>query len=361
MGGIPVVKLKPLKRKSGTFYQISYTGLDGQRKRFSGGSNKRLAEQIAAQLQADLINGKFNLIPDAPELKSIPELISEYLEVDSSLKSQKTISRYEAQLAGFEKFMRKYFSSAHGDIRLIKDFHIRECRDKLASGYKGQRKWAPATVNRTLEMIGGMLKFAVEKGYLPKNPATGTRHIPIPENELPQFYSEEQLKLIWNELDNHWLPYFQFLYFTGIRKGEGLNLTWNKVYLDAHPPFIEVSSSAEFRTKTKKTRTVTLNALAKQILFDQKDKDPKYVFPGIGGGLAPPNSPYRVLKRALDKLKIDGDIHKFRHTFASHLIMRGASITDLQKLLGHSSVEMTQKYAHLSKDHLQDVVNKLVE
>lgn len=116
MGGIPVVKLKSLKRKTGTYYQISYTAPDGKRKRFSGGSNKRLAEQIAAQLQADLINGKFNLTPYAVEPKKIPELISEYLDVDSSLKSAKTVSRYQDQLAGFDKFMSKYFSSAHGDI-----------------------------------------------------------------------------------------------------------------------------------------------------------------------------------------------------------------------------------------------------
>jgi len=359
MGGVPIVKLRALKRVTGTYYQLRYKEPDGRIRRISAGTNKRLAEQIAAQIQADLINGRFNLSPGTADPKSIPELISEYLKQDASLKSAKTLKRYEDQLAGFERFMRKYFSSAHGDIRMIKDFHIRECRDQLAKGFEGQKKWKPATINRTLEMIGGMLKYAVEKGYLSTNPATGTRHIPIPEKGIPEYYSRDELEKIWQAADPYWLPFFKFLYFTGLRKGEAINLTWDRVHLNVQNPFIEVTSSPEWRTKTKKTRTVQLNESAKEILESKKGDDSKFVFPAEGGGIVHPNIPYRALKQVLKGINIEGDLHKFRHTFASHLVMEGVSIETLRSLLGHSSLEMTQKYAHLSPGFKQDAVEKL--
>jgi len=67
------------------------------------------------------------------------------------------------------------------------------------------------------------------------------------------------------------------------------------------------------------------------------------------------------MKKALKTLKLQGDVHKLRHSFASHLIMKGASIFDVQEQLGHADIKHTQIYAHLSPKHKKSVVDLLVE
>ena len=68
----------------------------------------------------------------------------------------------------------------------------------------------------------------------------------------------------------------------------------------------------------------------------------------------------RAFKAALDRAKIeDFKFHDLRHTFASHVIMRGGSLKDVQELLGHKTMAMTLRYAHLSQEHKKKAVNLL--
>ena len=64
----------------------------------------------------------------------------------------------------------------------------------------------------------------------------------------------------------------------------------------------------------------------------------------------------RVLEKTSIKLPAGQATHVLRHTFASHFVMRGGNILTLQKILGHTSLAMTMRYAHLSPDHLQDAL-----
>jgi integrase len=68
----------------------------------------------------------------------------------------------------------------------------------------------------------------------------------------------------------------------------------------------------------------------------------------------------RAFKGALDRAKIeDFKFHDLRHTFASHVIMRGGTLKDVQELLGHKTMTMTLRYAHLSQEHKKKAVNLL--
>ena len=181
MSKIPIVRLGKIKRKKGYTYYLDYS-VNGERKRPLVGSNKRNAEAVRARVQEELTLGTYGIHQQITRKISVNELVKEYLAEDSSLKSAKTLKRYEDQLRGFEKFLTKYFPDTYKDITRIKAHHVSECRDKLVKGFLPEQKaWAPRTVNRTLEMIGGLLNFAVEKSYLNSNPARGTSHIPVPE------------------------------------------------------------------------------------------------------------------------------------------------------------------------------------
>ncbi len=359
MSQIPKVTLRKIERTHGPVYLLDYW-VNGKRVRKSVGSNKRQAEAIQAKVQRDLTLGTYGIHQQSARTISVSELVIEYLAEDSSLKSAKTLKRYEDQLLGFEKFLRKYFPDTYKDITGIKAYHVSECRDKLKKGFLPEQKaWAPRTVNRTLEMIGGLLNFAVEKSYIESNPAKGTRHIPVQEKGVPEFYSEDELSKIWEQADQFWLPFFKFLYYTGMRKGEAINLIWSNVHTDASQPYVEIKSSASWNTKTKKSRVVHLSKSALAVIVSQEGKDPTYVFPAKSGGKVHDNVPYRSLKKTLDTLNIPGDLHKFRHTFASHLAMKGVSRDTIGDILGHSSSEMTKIYSHLSPEHKESVVNKL--
>ena len=65
------------------------------------------------------------------------------------------------------------------------------------------------------------------------------------------------------------------------------------------------------------------------------------------------------LSRALKHLNFDGDVHKLRHPFASHLVMNGETLYTVGELLGHSDPKTTIIYAHLAEDHLRKAVHKL--
>ncbi len=360
MSQIPKVTLRKIERTHGPVYLLDYW-VNGKRVRKSVGSNKRQAEAIQAKVQRDLTLGTYGIHQQSGRTISVSELVVEYLAEDSSLKSAKTLKRYEDQLLGFEKFLKKYFPDTYKDITKIKPYHVSECRDKLVKGFLPEQKaWAPRTVNRTLEMIGGLLNFAVEKSYIESNPAKGTRHIPVTEKGVPEFYSKDELVKIWENADSYWLPFFKFLFYTGMRKGEAINLIWSNVHVDAAQPYVEIKSTSSWNTKTKKSRIVHLSKFALPIITEQEGNDPIYVFPAKSGGKVHDNVPYRSLKKTLDKLNIPGDLHKFRHSFASHLAMKGFSLDSIGKFLGHANPsKMTTVYTHLSAEHVVSMLDKL--
>ena len=93
----------------------------------------------------------------------------------------------------------------------------------------------------------------------------------------------------------------------------------------------------------------------------QKEKFHKeYVFYGSDGGQIEKKKPLRELKKILKKLKIEGDVHKFRHTFATEYILsKSGTLYDLKELLGHKSIETTQIYAHLADEYLRETLMKM--
>ena len=86
-------------------------------------------------------------------------------------------------------------------------------------------------------------------------------------------------------------------------------------------------------------------------------RNQQYVFEGQNGGQR--NDFYAPFKDELNRLGINGTLHELRHTFASYLVQKGVSIFEVQKLLGHASVQTTQIYSHLDEQTLVNAVEKL--
>ena len=132
---------------------------------------------------------------------------------------------------------------------------------------------------------------------------------------------------------------------TGMRRGEMLALKWNDINFHTDTIYIREAKSGE-------GRAIPMNSNVKNALVSIR-KHPKsdFVFTTKQGerrfDLRKP------FAKALKKAGIERHFrfHDLRHTFASHLAMKGVSINTIRELLGHKSMEMTMRYSHLSPDH----------
>jgi integrase len=138
-----------------------------------------------------------------------------------------------------------------------------------------------------------------------------------------------------------------------------LSLEWEHVRLDGDYPHLTVKSEY---SKTGKTRYVPLNKTAREALQAWKQSQqvlPKWVFTN-----PETNKPYYDVRKPWDALRKMADLSKFRfhdqrHDCASKLAMKGVDLYTISKILGHSDVKMTQRYAHLAPKTLTEALAKL--
>jgi integrase len=132
---------------------------------------------------------------------------------------------------------------------------------------------------------------------------------------------------------------------TGLRLGELMGLTWERVDLSRGVIRLEV-------TKSGRRREVPLNAESYDALVSLNPK--------ASGRVFRTKSVRKAYENAVTNAKLDDvNFHTLRHTFASWAVMRGVSLKELQELLGHSSLAMTMRYAHLAPERLRSAVTRL--
>lgn len=131
---------------------------------------------------------------------------------------------------------------------------------------------------------------------------------------------------------------------TGMRRREGLALDWRAVGADE----IRIVSTEHERTKSGRWRLIPLSEGARDAL---ETLGRGRVLPEIL-----PKSLSRWFEDDLRAADVEGTLHDLRHTFCSHLVMSGTPLRTVQALAGHSTVKVTERYAHLSPDYLRGAV-----
>jgi integrase len=226
--------------------------------------------------------------------------------------------------------------------------------DKLRAKLEKEDK-APQTVKHVLTLVKRLLNFALHKGYVEFLP--GRLHISMPtvDNKVTENLTQEQAKKLLQaldeEADQNMASLVRLALFTGMRRSALLNLQWDD--LDFERGFITLRGDV---AKKKKTETIPMNAQARAVLEGVSRTTGPYVFPGKYADRPRENlSP--LLKRIRAKAGLPETfrpLHGLRHSFASWLASSGkVSMYELQKLLTHSSPQMTQRYAHLHDDALR--------
>jgi integrase len=238
-------------------------------------------------------------------------------------------------------------------------------REQVVSGLKR------STINKHINMLNRMLILARHWGHIPYD---STQHSPIKPLQLgdyrQRFLSQEEIERLMRACRASTHPFLlhfvQLLLLTGARKGEALGAVWRDI------DFVKRVWTVP-KSKNGRSRRIVLNNAAVAVLHDTRAQAERLMLSVQPTAPVFTNPKTRkayksfylswYLTRSLADLD-DVRIHDLRHTYASLLINKGVSLYEVQKLLGHSSVQMTQRYAHLSADVLHsraelvgDVVN----
>ena len=215
-----------------------------------------------------------------------------------------------------------------------------------------------STANRHLSLLSRMFKLANQWDLMESNPARGIKKFQE-NNQRHRYLSNDELRRFFISLDQESnrvaAHLFAFLLATGARKQEALDAEWSNLDLEKGLWFIPMSKSG-------KHRHVILNGAAISILVELKQlANSHYVFPGRFAGQKL-NNPNKAFKRVLEAAGIvDFRIHDLRHTHASIAINGGATLYEVQHLLGHASSKTTTRYAHLGVDRIREVSGGISE
>jgi integrase len=213
----------------------------------------------------------------------------------------------------------------------------------------------PATANKHTSILKAMISKAVDWNMVEEETLKRVRKVKqLPENNkrLRYLLKTECQDLIRN-CEPHLRPIVITALNTGMRKSEILKLKWEQIDLKNGFILLGITKNGERREiPINDTLRATFQGITRRL-------DVPYVFYDPITG-----KHYQGVKRsfatALRRTKIlDFRFHDLRHTFASHLVMAGVDITTVSRLLGHKSLKMTLRYAHLAPSHIANAVNVL--
>lgn len=314
--------------------------------------NKKEAELAAAAKHKELLESEMEV--PVRKVISLDDLYKEFISGKKKMQDS-SINRYNNLFKPFNKFIKNKFRNSYGNISKIKKYYIDEYANQLIK----DEDMALKTVNGAIDLIKQVFSYAVRENYLLKSPARDIEKFQLQDEKEALYFTKDELAKIWENTNPYWLNFFKILYYTGMRKSELINLTWKNVNLKKNEESITVISSEDFRTKTGRKRTIPLHRDAIDIIKGQRGINKKYVFVSQEGKKIHSDKPYRNLKAALKRTGLEGDVHKLRHTMASHAILKGVGIYEIKEILGHQDIHTTLIYSHLAPNTLRKSINKL--
>lgn len=202
---------------------------------------------------------------------------------------------------------------------------------------------ARGSAHKALKLAKAAFRRAIRSRMIRINPLDLVQSPAPPIGKPPDFYRPVQLKALYKCAHG---PVWRFMVNTGIRRGE----MSKAVRSDVRDGMLYVESTAEGRTKSGKWRVIPLNADAVAALAKLGDDRLIESHPDTLGDW---------FKEEAVASNLPGSLHWLRHTFCTALVQSGVSLYDVKVLAGHSSVAVTEKYAHHAPGHGQEAVRKL--
>ena len=293
--------------------------------------------------------------------RSSANMVDSFLKFISFEKrySQHTVTAYKQDISQFSGFIADKFQTTQ--IKDTTQWMIRSwVLSLMDSGI------SPSSVNRKIASLRSYFKFLLKREVIEKDPSLGIRPLRT-KKKLPDFADEQELvklldQAVFTDDLEGWRQrlVLEMLYGTGIRLSELIGLREGDI--DFHEGSIKVLG------KRKKERIIPVPKPLLEIVekyrahkknsFSTNPSDPLIV--NNSGGKAYPMLIYRIVKNYLSHLSsLDKKSpHILRHTFATHLLNKGADLNAVKDLLGHSNLAATQVYTHNSLEKLKSVFDQ---
>jgi len=341
--------------KRNGIYQVSFQTQERcQVRRSLKTRDKKIAAERAAKLELDLHEAA--LFGKEPA-RSFEDLLANYLEAKTRTKG---------------------FSRLQIGARHLFDFfgecNLTSLRPSRVEDYVRARSQTvkDGTIRREVGVLSAAFNYAIQKrGWKVTNPCIAA-DVPSDPKGIVRFISREEARRLVQAArrpthDSVFsqspilADFIELALNTGCRKQELLGLKWSDVDLSTRLLRLNETKAGEWQT-------VPINEEARQVILrrqkrrDEVCPDSPYVFfhevkrgdVEMGGRVQDLKNSF---KAACKHAGIeDFRIHDLRHTFASWLVMDGVPLFDVSRLLRHSSIRMTEKYAHLAPDHLHQAV-----
>ncbi|GGA43872.1 tyrosine-type recombinase/integrase [Paenibacillus physcomitrellae] len=278
--------------------------------------------------------------------------IAKFLEgLQAKNTSNETISGYKKDLEMINRFLEERYNG----IVMLHDIKTQDLEDYL-NGLSRERKYQPASVNRHLCTMRSFYNFAIKRDWTNVHAAAPIDPLKAPTKERTYIDEKEYHELV-QAIDHPTIKTIvQFLFYTGLRIAECLNLTLDDVDIDNLNIHVK-------HGKGDKERNVPISAKLSPILTEYKDIirpeiSSKRFFALEKTGKVSDVYVNYILHKTTAKLGWKKVItcHILRHSFASNLVKKDVHVVHIQKLLGHSDLKTTSRYVHSNYDQLAKAV-----
>lgn len=273
-----------------------------------------------------------------------------YLDIEKNY-SKHTLVNYQGDLDEFFAFL--------GEMPIEKVEYLTLRRYLARLRDKNHR---PRTVARKLSSLRSLLRFLMREGYIKTNPSS-LLNTPKLDKILPQFLSEEEMKKfieapkLEGEFGYRDRAILEALYSAGLRVSELVGLNINSIDT--------ISNIVKVLGKGKKERLVPIgdkavSAIQEYLRCRKKKDDAGALFLNKNGTRLSARSVCNMTHKYIRLAGVRNGIspHALRHSFATHLLNRGADLRSVQELLGHVNLSTTQIYTHISTEKIRSVYAK---
>ena len=276
-----------------------------------------------------------------------------YLEIEKNA-SKHTVTNYKIDLKEFSESIKDkpVEQITHLDVRLF----LARMKEK---------NFAKRSVARKMACIRSFFKFLYREGHIKSNPSSSLS-TPKIEKKLPLFLNIEDIARLLESPDPsddmglRDRAIMETLYSTGIRVGELVGL--DKEDIDF------ISGVLKVRGKGKKERLVPVGDKALRAIRAYFEKigvsdinEKKPVFLNKAKRRVSDRAVRRIVDKYIRKTSLNENIspHSLRHSFATHMLDRGADLRSVQELLGHANLSTTQIYTHVTTERLKSIYDKV--
>ena len=277
--------------------------------------------------------------------------------------SQHTLDAYRNDLAQFSDFLKEKMNEASERSDVWERVDLDLLNDYIAD-LRGRKGYRDTTTARKVAAIKSFFTFLAQNGII-EEPPTESLGSPRVGRALPKYLTEDEVERLLREADKAGTAEAQrdanileLLYATGLRVSELVSLNVQDV--DFEESYIRCWGKGS-KERIVYAHDKALNGLQDYLSTSRmsllgQNKEEAALFVNHRGERLTRQWVWNILKTYSKRAGIDQKItpHTLRHSFATHLLQKGASLRHVQELLGHSSISTTQVYTHLTSEHLRD-------